>query len=473
MSARHGAARWSPYPASRSPAPRPAAPLQNRAGHDHPVAQPAERFSSFNSIGALVYARTAIALETIGNVWGHDALERALESYTRRERFRHPGPSFLEDVRTHLGSDAHDALSAALFDKGWVDYELADLDCVQRRAECSATAPSGPRSPATAPSRGRVGRWSVARARCASRSTWSWSSRTAPGSGAAGRPAKTGLPFDAAGPSEVVAAVVNPDRNVLLDENLGNNSRRKRGEFGHRTLERMTYAVQLALGLMGGIDALLRPHPARRSCRGLGLRPAGARRVDPGQPPGPSAEQHGRPRGDAILFDAGGLELIESLRLSLGVLGSELKGALLIGTVLGALVIPAAALLAALVEDRAQRAGRSVRRAVTLFPRFVLSFGARLFLQGAVLAVGALALGRLGRRLASSWPEQSADLSVLGRLGLLVLAASALGIYEDLFRVESARGATLGRALRGARCCGRAGWRSGEAGSAITPHLQA
>ena len=169
------------------------------------------------------------------------------------------------------------------------------------------------------------------------------------------------------------------------------------------------------------------------------------------------AAQH--PRGDAILFDPGGLELIESLRLSLGVLGSELKGALLIGTVLGALsVIPAAALLAALVEDEPSGPAEWVRRAVTLFPRFVLSFGARLFLQGAVLAVGALALGRLGRRLASSWPEQSADLSVLG-LGLLVLAAaSALGIYEDLFRVESARGATLGRALRQAGALLRARW---------------
>lgn len=159
------------------------------------------------------------------------------------------------------------------------------------------------------------------------------------------------------------------------------------------------------------------------------------------------AAQH--PRGDAILFDAGGLELVESLRLSLPVLASEIKGALLIGTALGALsLIPAAVLLAALVEETPSGLPRWLGRAVELFPRFVLSFGARLFCQGAILAAGAIALVRVHRRLASSWSEQSAAFTAAG-LGLLVLAAAAaLGILEDLVRAETVRGEALGRALR-------------------------
>ena len=254
MSARHGAGSMVALPGLSVSGAAARRARAIRAGHDHPVAQPAERFSSFNSIGALVYARTAIALETIGNVWGHDALERALESYTRRERFRHPGPkSFLEDVRTHLGSDAHDALSAALFDKGWVDYELADLDCVQQGPARGVFGDGAERTTIASDGAQQRSCRALVRRKGTLRFPVDVELVFADGTRQRRRwqASEDWATFDAAGPSEVVAAVVDPDRNVLLDENLGNNSRRKRGEFGHRTLERMTYAVQLALGLIG------------------------------------------------------------------------------------------------------------------------------------------------------------------------------------------------------------------------------
>lgn len=227
------------------------------SGHDNPIAQPAARFSSFDSVGALIYARTAIALETVGNAWGHDALERAFASYTRRERFRHPTPkSFLDEVRQQLGADAHDALHGALFDKGWVDYELSDLDCVR------VTAPGGvfgddaerksvERDPgAGSPEhscRALVRRKGTLRFPVdvelifdgGRRERRRWEGR------------EEWTTFDATGPEEVVAAIVDPERSILLDESFGNNARRKRREFGHRTLERLTYGAELLLGYLG------------------------------------------------------------------------------------------------------------------------------------------------------------------------------------------------------------------------------
>ncbi len=155
------------------------------------------------------------------------------------------------------------------------------------------------------------------------------------------------------------------------------------------------------------------------------------------------------PRGDAILFEAGGLELIESLRLSSTVLASEIKGALLIGTVLGALsLIPAAALFAALAEKEPTGPAQWIRRGVELFPRFLLTFGARLFCQGVLLGAGAIALTRLARHFGSSWSEPRADLAGV-TLGLVVLLpVCALGVYEDLVRGEMMKNAPLAVALR-------------------------
>ncbi len=226
-------------------------------GHDTAIAQPAARFPGFNSVGALVYARTSIALESVGNAWGHTALERAFESYTRRERFRHPSPkSFLGDVREHVGADAHDALHAALFEKGWVDYELGELTCVE------SAAPSGvfgdddarkttPREKAEErpekSCRALVRRKGTLRFpvtvelifQTGKRERRRWDGR------------EEWATFDTRGDEELVAAIVDPERAILLDETFANNARRKRHEFGHRTLERLTYAAQLALGAFG------------------------------------------------------------------------------------------------------------------------------------------------------------------------------------------------------------------------------
>ncbi|MBI3201526.1 MAG: M1 family metallopeptidase [Myxococcales bacterium] len=224
------------------------------AGHDHPVAQPADRFSSFDSIGALVYARTAITLETVGNVWGHDGLERAFSRYARRERFRHPGPKgFLEDVRVELGNDAHGSLHTALFDKGWVDYELADLDCVEIGPARGVFGDGAARTTSTGDGEKQRSCRALVRRKGTLRFPVDVELIFADGTRQRRRwqADEDWATFDATGKSEVVAATVDPDRLVLLDENLGNNSRRQRSEFGHRALERLTYAAGLALALAG------------------------------------------------------------------------------------------------------------------------------------------------------------------------------------------------------------------------------
>ena len=57
--------------------------------------------------------------------------------------------------------------------------------------------------------------------------------------------------LDHEGSDRVVAAIVDPDREILLDENFANNSFSSRAKFAHRTLERATYLAELFLGALG------------------------------------------------------------------------------------------------------------------------------------------------------------------------------------------------------------------------------
>lgn len=161
----------------------------------------------------------------------------------------------------------------------------------------------------------------------------------------------------------------------------------------------------------------------------------------------PVAAHH--PRGDAILFDAGGLELSESLRLSLDVLFAELRSSFWIASVLGWLsLVPAAGLLVALVERERSGVAEWTRRGLELLPRYTLLFGARLFVQGVLLALGVLLVWLARRRLSLSLDERSTDLVALWAALPCLALAGLVSLYEDLARVELVRGAPLGRALR-------------------------
>lgn len=92
-----------------------------------PVSSPASGFATGGDYGGLVYARTATILRTIDRVWDGAAL-RAIGLFAREQRFRHPGPLELEAaIREAGGEQAAAFFHAAIHERGWVDFEPAAL----------------------------------------------------------------------------------------------------------------------------------------------------------------------------------------------------------------------------------------------------------------------------------------------------------------------------------------------------------
>ena len=182
------------------------------ARDDAPVAQPASAFVTGSDYGALVYARTATILGTLGNVHGKDEMRRAIGLYTRRHRFEHPTPpDLVRAVREVLGDAAATELQRALFERGTVDY-IAGPFSSERDEAAAEPAYTGSavvrrrgtlRFPVDVDMIGADG--TVQRVRWAAEET-------------AAR-----LPYR--GSSPLVAVVVDPEHRVLLDDDLGNNAR--------------------------------------------------------------------------------------------------------------------------------------------------------------------------------------------------------------------------------------------------------
>jgi hypothetical protein len=232
--------------------------LAANAGHDDIIARPAADFVNFREIGSLVYARTGIILETIARTYGEAALRRALGRYARRYRFEHPSPKHLVAVvREVMGDEAAEFLHSALFEGGTIDFKASDLQTTRER-------------PAAGVFDGAEGRRSV--------------DAKEPGSGSARwlgrvivyRHGSLRVPVDVelrledgsrirkhwdghgrwqaiecAGASPLIAAVVDPDTKVLLDDDLTNNAVRRGPATTARLVERALYASELLLGALG------------------------------------------------------------------------------------------------------------------------------------------------------------------------------------------------------------------------------
>jgi hypothetical protein len=229
------------------------------AGHDDVVARPAADFPSFRQIGALVYARTGIILETLGRVFGEAPLARALGRYARRYRFDHPGPKHLVAVvREVMGDEPADFLAAALFEGATVDFVVKDLQSVPARPAAGVFDRAEGRETKDAPEPSGSGQRFASRALVyrhgalrvpvdvelrfadGSRQRKHWDGR--------GRFAA----IDATSTSRMVAAIVDPDDAVLLDDDLTNNRALTSGSgTAARVVERGLYAAELALGVLG------------------------------------------------------------------------------------------------------------------------------------------------------------------------------------------------------------------------------
>jgi aminopeptidase N len=194
------------------------------AVQDEPVAQAASAFTTGANYGRLVYSRTASVLDTFARVYGEAQVAGALGLYTRRYRFEHPGPEeFLGSFREVLGPRAADILRAALFDKGWVDYAVDDVQdrsvIVRRRGTLSFPVDV---DLVLADGSKRREHWD-------------------------GETESTVLTLS--GDGTLSSAVVDPDHRVTIDANLDNNFASAPGGGGaaRRSLERAVYWLELAL----------------------------------------------------------------------------------------------------------------------------------------------------------------------------------------------------------------------------------
>ncbi len=201
------------------------------AERNAPVAQPAPAFLTGRDYGALVYRRTATLLDTLGNVYGKDEVRRAVGRYARRYRFQHPVPAdLLQAVREVVGADAAEQLRLGLFDRGTVDYAVADVT--------SAPEGEGYRGSVLVRRRGAL-RFPVdvdlvAEGGAVQRVRWDAAESVAR------------LPYQ--GKTKLVAAVVDPEHRILLDDDLSNNARAlSPSRISGALLDRFTFAAEAAL----------------------------------------------------------------------------------------------------------------------------------------------------------------------------------------------------------------------------------
>ncbi len=226
-------------------------------GIDEPIAQAASDFLSFRSLGAIVYSRTATLLSTLERVYGRALLDQALADYAKKARFQHPEPSdFLAAVRGRLGDEAARNLSRALFERGSVDYLVREVQSAPSDPQAGVFDDGGarrtlPRSELRPPARW-VGRAVVLRhgtlefpveleleLEDGRREKRSWNGQ--------------GVSFVVSyeGASRLVGVTIDPERRVLIDDDLTNNAARSEDQGTPRSLERLVYWTQLLIS--GGL----------------------------------------------------------------------------------------------------------------------------------------------------------------------------------------------------------------------------
>ena len=204
------------------------------AARNAPVAQAASAFVSGRDLSGLVYNRTATIFSTLAGVYGKDPVRRALGRYTRRHRYRHPGPEdLLQAVREVVGDDAAVQLRAALFDTATVDYAVDGFESTAD--EAPGTGFHGHallhrrgalRFPVDVDLLGADG--SVQRVR--------WDAVES----------AFQLPYH--GASQLAGAVIDPEHRVLLDDDLSNNARTTSpSRLSAALLDRFTFAAEAAL----------------------------------------------------------------------------------------------------------------------------------------------------------------------------------------------------------------------------------
>jgi len=219
--------------------------------HD-PITRPAWKMLDIGSYQAVTYAKTALALETLGRRVGADRLQAALAAYFRKWEFGHPRGSDLRAAfRAALGNDVDEYLGQVFDGTGLLDYAVtrvdasvlpafAGYDLVAGKAETPvASGESGAeavryRNEVVVERLGTVALPVVVQATfddgSMTRVTWDGRDRW--------------QRFQFTGAQPIAWAVVDPDHDLSLDANWLNNSRMRRP--GTRGLSRVVGAAASA-----------------------------------------------------------------------------------------------------------------------------------------------------------------------------------------------------------------------------------
>ncbi len=212
--------------------------------HDDVVTQPAPDFADFSSIGALVYSKAAVTLDTLGYAHGEAALDRALGRYAREQRFGHPRLSdLLAAVEREMGAEAKGQLAGALGERGWVNFVAEAPRC--------APAPSPPAvEPGAAVGEAVTRCRALVRRHGTLRFPVEIELEYADGHRERARWDGEGpwLALERAGPTELVAVRVDPGRRVPLDTQRLDDAATSRPRAASRSLERLAYLGALGLG---------------------------------------------------------------------------------------------------------------------------------------------------------------------------------------------------------------------------------
>jgi hypothetical protein len=145
------------------------------------------------------------------------------------------------------------------------------------------------------------------------------------------------------------------------------------------------------------------------------------------------------PEGDALLFAAGGLHLMEALRLGGRALGAAVESASAVGLLVAFVgLLPLAAALAMLASPHAG-ARAAASRAVETWPALVLLGGGSVLAQAAVAALSSAALSKASDVVGALTNERNADLLLLATGAAAALVVLAIGLLQDLARAAMVR----------------------------------
>ncbi len=229
------------FPVSRLP---PLRMVQGRRSTRQAISTAARDFHSFSSLARIVYSRTPLCLETLRRVYSAEKVDQALKAYAHKYRFLHPKPEDLySTLEEYLGSEARE-ITQTMFEKnGWVDFQVTGIQTERKSSGYRTTVSVSRRGSLQFPVTVRLG---LQNGKTLDRSI-EFNRGLDFDRGLDAAKKKWTLTFDHSSP--VSFAEVDPNRNIIIDENLINN--RLRLDKLHSSLDASQGFGSAVFGLRG------------------------------------------------------------------------------------------------------------------------------------------------------------------------------------------------------------------------------